>query len=285
MRYVIAVALILVAVFAFAPAAGATEEPETEPCYVTIPATESEYTWTEEVQQWQFRTRAPLYGSKEVKEVYGYDFVDGGTVTIQGEIVAGHWVVSPGWHTIPDVIINIVWGEDGVPASVLGTGNVNLSFYGGPGVSVQYNAHEVETDAGFTDWGPWSDWTSSNPGAGTDLMNVGTRTVPGAVHTDWFLTDPGTPWAPTGNTRDHESETVQSPVPCDEPERTQKDICVNGDILTVYYEDGVEVSREITGQDKCLAETGAPDNGGLAATAGSLVALGTVALLARRRLA
>ena len=163
-----------------APLAAAQEQ---NACYSTSTVHESRYkrvvpgekeTFTTE---YRFRSRTKLYGSKEIKSVEGYDFVDGGTTKVNGQTVAGHWVKSSGWHQIPDVIINIVWGKDGVPERYLGTGTVSLSAYGGPGVTVKYQAEKVETDAGYTDWGPWSDWSTDNPGDDTETRDVGSREV------------------------------------------------------------------------------------------------------------
>ena len=128
-------------------------------------------------KEWRFQTRTPLYGSKEVKEVKGYDFVDGGSVRVNGQSISGHWVASAGWHVIPDSIINAVWGESGVPEQYLGTGRVSLSSYGGPNVTVDYKAHKVTTGEGFTEWGPWSDWSTTNPGGSTETRNVDSRWV------------------------------------------------------------------------------------------------------------
>ncbi|GEM_PF-1963395 len=127
--------------------------------------------------EWRFRTRVPLYGEKEIKDVKGYDFVSGGTTRVNGHVIPGHWEPSPGWHTIPDVVINAVWGPDGIPDNVLGEGNVNLRVYGGPNVVVRYNAHKVQTDEGYTDWSDWSDWSTTNPGPETDTRDVETRSV------------------------------------------------------------------------------------------------------------
>ncbi len=133
--------------------------------------------------EYRFRSRTKLHGSKEVKYVKGYDFVGGGTTKVDGQTVAGHWVKSEGWHQIPDVIINIVWGAAGVPENLVGgsegnpKGSVPLTVYGGPSVSVPYYAEKVETDAGYTDWGPWSDWSTDDPGGDTSTREVDSRKV------------------------------------------------------------------------------------------------------------
>ncbi len=156
---------------------------EANTCYATSIIHESRYqkviagkqeTTTTE---YRFRSRVELYGSKEIKSVEGWDFVDGGTTKVNGQVVAGHWVKSPGFHQIPDVIINIVWGKNGVPEQYLGTGSVSLSSYGGPRETVKYKAEKVLTDEGFTDWGPWSDWSTDNPGGETDTRDVDSRKV------------------------------------------------------------------------------------------------------------
>jgi|GEM_PF-5376724 len=167
-----------------------------------VPATSHEqYRWHKETRtksevnktQYRFRTRTPLYGSKEVKSIKGWNFVDGGTTKVDGKTVAGHWVQadSKTYYQIPDVIINIVWGPNGVPAYVLGTGTVNLSVYGGPNVNVTYKAEKVQTDAGYTDWGPWSDWQDT-PVTANNLTDVQTETVGTGTFTYGDWTDAGT---------------------------------------------------------------------------------------------
>jgi hypothetical protein len=129
--------------------------------------------------QYRVRTRAVLYGTEEVKSILGWDFVDGGTTSVAGQTVAGHWAAGDAgtWYVIPGVIINVVWGPAGVPPSVLGTGTVSLTVYGGPQVVVQYDAHEVTTDDGYTAWGPWSGWFTTDPGADTDTQQSDSRVV------------------------------------------------------------------------------------------------------------
>ncbi|WP_325573706.1 class F sortase [Nocardioides sp.] len=129
--------------------------------------------------QYRVRTRAALYGTEEIKSILGWDFVDGGTTSVAGQTVAGHWAAGDAgtWYVIPAVIINIVWGPSGVPPSVLGTGTVSLSAYGGPHVVVHYDAHQVTTDDGYTAWGPWSGWSTDDPGADTDTQQAQSRTV------------------------------------------------------------------------------------------------------------
>src|SRR5690606_33714669 len=106
---------------------------------------------------------------QEFKDVENYKFVDGGTTRVNGQTIGGHWVSAPGtgFNHIPSVIINIVWGPGGVPDQYLGTGSVNLSTYGGPNVTVRYNAY-AEDFSGWSDWGPWSDWSTTDPGASSD---------------------------------------------------------------------------------------------------------------------
>lgn len=129
--------------------------------------------------QYRVRTRAALYGTEEIKSILGWDFVGGGTTSVAGQTVAGHWAAGDAgtWYVIPAVIINVVWGPAGVPASVLGTGTVSLSAYGGPQVVVHYDAHEVTTDDGYTAWGPWSGWFTNDPGADTETQQKQPRTV------------------------------------------------------------------------------------------------------------
>jgi len=150
--------------------------------------------------QWRFRTRVWIANFKEVKEVQGYNFVSGGTTRVNGQTVGGHWVQQSGWHAIPDVIINVVWGTSGPPDSVLGTGRVNLNVYGGPNVQVNYNAHKVDF-SGWSDWGPWSDWSTTNPGAANDTRQVEGRqvvtqeAVPDSwEYTGWLTETLSAPW-------------------------------------------------------------------------------------------
>lgn len=163
--------------------------------------------------EWRFKDRTWIANKKEIKEVNGYDFVDGGTTRVNGQTIGGHWVVSSGWHTIPEVIINIVWGPGGVPDQYLGTGRVSLSSYGGPNVTVDYNAHAVDF-SGWSEYGPWSPWSTTDPGAATDTRFVESTTVsdgnatpdvtvyynpngePTSDLTDanWSTTNPGEAW-------------------------------------------------------------------------------------------
>lgn len=147
--------------------------------------------WTREIVQnehteYRYKTRVWVEKYLEVKEVDGYDFVDGGTTTVRGKTVSGHWIKKAGWHEIPATILNIVWGSDGPPDSVLGNGSVNLSVYGGPSVTVQYKAYKKDF-SGWTEYGPWSDWSSTKV-TETDERKVETRTVKDdETYTDWVF--------------------------------------------------------------------------------------------------
>ncbi|WP_284253939.1 hypothetical protein [Pseudolysinimonas kribbensis] len=177
--------------------------------------------------EYRFHTRVHRPDNTvERKFVKGYDFVDGGTVTFRdqnnhSQTVSGHWVKSDGWHQIPDSVINAYWGAGGITQSLLGgsedhpKGMVPLSVYGGPNVSVSYYASEETITGGYTDYGPWSDWSTTNPGASTDTMEVQSEQVSNHdgtteytlyyVHghspsTDvdaatWETAAPGAPWA------------------------------------------------------------------------------------------
>jgi len=162
-----------------------------------------EYKYEKSETQYRFRTRTWIQNKKEIKEVQGYDFVSGGTTRVNGQTVAGHWVQSSGWHQIPDVIINIVWGAGGPPDSVLGTGNVSLSVYGGPNVSVKYNAHAVDY-SGWSDYGPWSDWSTTNPGGNTDSRDVESKSVVTKYNDGNWTTDVN----PAGYTKVDERKVV-----------------------------------------------------------------------------
>lgn len=136
--------------------------------------------------EYRFRTRTVTYGTIERKFIYSsWDFVGGGQTTVNGEIVSGHWVNTGTafWHAIADSVINAVWGAGGVPDNLVGgsqanpKGNVPLTYYGAPGSagSAPYYATEEENPSGYTDWGPWSGWSSTNPGADTDTRDVESR--------------------------------------------------------------------------------------------------------------
>lgn len=144
------------------------------PAQPAVPGTDA-VTHTE----YGFRTRVQLFGSKEVKSVKGYQFVSGSTTKVNGVTIPGHWVAadSDTYYDIPDVVVNAVWGPSGVPSSVLGTGNVNLSVYGGPNHTVAYKAVKVTTSAGYTDWSDWSDWSTTNNHTNSDLVDTRTRVV------------------------------------------------------------------------------------------------------------
>lgn|GEM_PF-6285032 len=173
--------------------------------------------------EWRFKTRTVTYGEVEHKYVKGYTFTTGGPTNVNGHSVSGHWVSDPGvWHAIPDSVINAVWGAGGIPDSLIGgseanpKGNVNLSVYGGPNVSVPYYAAKESNPSGYTDYGPFSNWSTTNPGPSTDLMYVESnpnvsdnnavadKTVyylPGGGQSDdltdanWTIETPGSPWA------------------------------------------------------------------------------------------
>jgi hypothetical protein len=136
--------------------------------------------------EYRFRTRTVTYGTIERKYIYSsWNFVDGGQTNIDGDIVSGHWVNtgSAFWHAIADSVINAVWGPGGVPDNLIGgsegspKGNVPLSAYGAPGAagSAPYYATETSNPSGFTDWGPWSAWSTTDPGAETDTLEVESR--------------------------------------------------------------------------------------------------------------
>lgn len=131
--------------------------------------------------EWRFRTRTVTYGEIEHKYIKStYDFVDGGTTRVNGQTVSGHWVGgnANAWRPIPDSIINAVWGSGGIPNQYIGgsetnpKGSVNLSTYGGPNVNVSYYAAKESEPTGYTGWGPWSGWSTTNPGTETDTMQV-----------------------------------------------------------------------------------------------------------------
>lgn len=133
--------------------------------------------------EYRYQTRTVTYGEVEHKYVLGYNFIDGGHVTINGHTVTGHWVSDPGvWHAIPDSVINAVWGAGGIPSNLIGgsavhpKGSVNLTVYGGPNVSVSYYASTESNPSGYTSYGPFSDW-STTPVTSSDTINVETRVV------------------------------------------------------------------------------------------------------------
>jgi hypothetical protein len=143
--------------------------------------------------EYRFRTRTVTHGTVEHKYIYsGWDFVSGGQTTIDGDVVSGHWVNTGTafWHAIPDSVINAVWGVGGVPDAYVGgtqanpKGSVSLSNYGfptgngypNPAPNVSYYAAKVTEDTGYTAWGPWSAWSTKNPGAETLTFDVDTDT-------------------------------------------------------------------------------------------------------------
>jgi LPXTG-motif cell wall-anchored protein len=137
--------------------------------------------------EYRFQTRTKTFGWVEHKFIYSrWDFVDGGQTTVNGKVVSGHWQSTGSqafWHAIPDSVINAVWGSGGIPDNVLGgsqehpAGSVPLTAYGAPrgAGSAQYYASKVQESTGYTDWGPWSDWSAANPGPSNDTRNVESR--------------------------------------------------------------------------------------------------------------
>ena len=155
-----------------------------------------EFKYEKQETQYQYRTRVKRPDNTvERKFIKGYDFVSGGSVKINGHTIPGHWVKSSGWHQIPDVVINAYWGSGGVPSSYLGgsearpKGNVSLTAYAGPNVSVPYYASLESAPGGYTDWSGWSDWTTTNPGADSDTRDVQSRTVTIAYNNGDWTTD------------------------------------------------------------------------------------------------
>lgn len=144
-------------------------------------------------QEWRFQTRTKTFGEVEHKFVPGHDFVDGGTTVVNGQTVSGHWIqaTAGNWYAIPDSVINAVWGPGGIPDQYIGGSQQNpkhgldLDTYGYPGngpVVDWYATKEIES-TGYTAYGPFSAWSTTNPGASTDTMNVETR---------WVIDVPGT---------------------------------------------------------------------------------------------
>ncbi len=175
-----------------------------------------EYTYSQSYTEYRFQSRVKRPDNTvERKFIKGYDFVSGGTTRVSGQNVAGHWVQSAGWHAIPDVIINIVWGSGGVPSQYLGgseshpKGNVGLSVYGGPNVNAPYYASLETITGGYTDWGPWSEWSTTNPGGNTDTRNVETQPVT-LLYKDgaWTTDTPGAPWVKTDERKVTDQEAV-----------------------------------------------------------------------------
>lgn len=139
--------------------------------------------------EYRFQTRSKTYGWVEHKFIYSrWDFIDGGQTRINETIVSGHWQSTgnqPFWHAIPDSIINAVWGSGGIPDSVLGgseahpAGSVSLTTYGAPpgAGSAPYYASKAQESTGYTQWGPWSDWSTTDPGLSDETKNVESRQV------------------------------------------------------------------------------------------------------------
>ena len=208
----------------------------------TVETEKTEYRfkkWTREKKsnshtEYRYRTRVWIEKYLEVKEVNGYDFVDGGTTKVNGQTVAGHWVKKDGWHRIPDVIINIVWGPNGPPDSVLGEGNVNLRVYGGPSVSVRYKAYKKDY-SGWSDWGPWSDWSKDSVSE-SDTRQVEKKTVEDEDrYTEWSFVK-WTEWSSDDSKTD--TETVKY------TDREKQ--VVKGESYTVYYRPDGEPTKDLT---------------------------------------
>gem|GEM_PF-2592226 len=167
--------------------------------------THQEFKYQKSETQYRFRDRVERPDNTvERKFVLGYDFVAGGTTRVNGKTIAGKWIESPGWHQLPDVITNAVWGTGGVPANLLGgseakpKGDVPLSTYGGPNIAVKYYASLITIDGGYTDYGPWSDWTTTNPGTDTATRDADTKIVVTPYKDGAWTTDaPGAPWVKT----------------------------------------------------------------------------------------
>lgn len=196
-----ATALVLGAGLAVGTAAAANAIDTSSPCIVDVIHHEAvtelshqEYQYEKEIPgeeetfftEWRFRTRTVTYGTVEHKYIYStWYFVDGGTTTINGHVVSGHWVNSGplAWHAIADSVINAVWGSGGVPDNLVGgdednpKGNVPLTSYGAPGGSGSpaYYATEVSEPTGFTAWGPWSAWGTTDPSPASDTKQIESR--------------------------------------------------------------------------------------------------------------
>lgn len=139
--------------------------------------------------EYRFRTRTVTSSEKERKFIYStWSFVDGGTTTINGKTVSGHWQNlggSPFWHEIAESVINAYWTNGNIDDSLLGgseanpKGTVPLSVYGAPGGagSPQYYAFKESSPSGYTDWGPWSGWSTTDPGAETETKQVESKKV------------------------------------------------------------------------------------------------------------
>ena len=219
----------------FAAPATATPQPPTDQCVIKVVHHDEESHQERKYSQatpgkdatshteYRYQTRTKVYGEIEHKYIKSkYDFVDGGTTKVNGQTVSGHWVDSGSttWHAIPDSVINAVWGSGGVPSQYIGgsesnpKGSVQLTMYGGPNVTVPYYAAVSQTDAGYTAWGPWSGWSTTNPGASNDTRNVESKSVsdnnavpaktvyylPGGGQSDtntaanWTTETPSAPW-------------------------------------------------------------------------------------------
>lgn len=126
------------------------------------PATEQEC--RAEVEQWRFRTE--LHGEKEIKEIqWPGNSSDRNKIAQWLNVPAG---LSGEWIALPDAITNSVWGPGGIPDNVLGTGRVSLTVYGGPNLQVNYSAHAIQTNEGWTDW---TEWSTTNPGQQDEVQH------------------------------------------------------------------------------------------------------------------
>ena len=176
-----------------------------------------EFKYQQQQTQYQFRTRTERPDNTvERKFTYGYDFISGGTVQFRNQAgqqvtVSGHWVQSAGWHQIPDSVINAYWGSGGVDHNLLGgsasnpKGSVPLSVYGDThGWTATYYASEETIEGGFTEWGPWSDWTTTNPGGANSVRDVASKVVTFDYNNGNWTTDVN----PNGWTKVDEREVV-----------------------------------------------------------------------------
>lgn len=220
-----------------ATATSGNEPPPDEQCAGTPPTMEYEYTQTTpgEPGVTEYRWQAVF---KKGKELNGWSVDDKGTQTRSDDV----WTREDGWHLLPEHLQPERF--DGI--APLGT--VPLSTYGGPsGKSAQYRygqSYDV-----FHPGPTANDWTtdSTPPSApsGSSWGAAKTRVV-GATDsttvTDWFESDPGSPWVATGESRPQEGTGTDAQWQNKYPNKP----CYTPDVTITYISECAAASITVT---------------------------------------
>lgn len=170
--------------------------------------THEEYTYSKTQRTYQSTEGS---WTVEHKDVYGEQFVAGGSTTYNGVTLAGHWVLASGWYQVPDAFV----AAAGInPLTVAKTGEVMRGTYGLL-QNAQYEITSIEvygTDPGqqfeqhqtTTVYWNGSAWvTGSGNAAYVDTAPAGGAAFgnPKTVLYDngaWTTDTPGAPWVKTG---------------------------------------------------------------------------------------